>query len=175
MVKKVLQTEAWRSRIHKGKLYEFERFVDFLTAKPLAGCGYDEKQIEKLIEADVETLAMWRDAMTAAKHVHRDADNVPISDSNNVPIRGNSKSYTVSRLRREAPQLYAEVREGRLSANAAAIQAGFRKSLTPLEQIKRLLLKLSDAERDELREHLAVSCEAATASLPAVFQVSADA
>lgn len=37
--------------------------------------------------------------------------------------RGTSRSYTVSRLRREARELYEEVRDGRLSANAAAIQA----------------------------------------------------
>jgi len=62
------------------------------------GCGYDPAQIEKLIEHDIETLAMWRDAVTGAKHVHRDSDNIPITDG-----RGTSRSYTVSRLRREAP------------------------------------------------------------------------
>jgi hypothetical protein len=40
------------------------------------------------------------------------------------PHRGNSRAHTVSRLRREAPELYEEVRAGRISANAAAIQAG---------------------------------------------------
>jgi hypothetical protein len=85
----------------------------------MEGCGWPLDKVEKLIKDDVETHAMWRDAVTAPKHVHRDGDIVTISE------RGNTKSYTVARLRREAPELYEEVKQGRLSANAAAIRAGF--------------------------------------------------
>jgi hypothetical protein len=41
--------------------------------------------------------------------------------------RGNSAIYTLARLDRDRPDLAAQVRSGRLSANAAAIEAGFRK------------------------------------------------
>jgi hypothetical protein len=40
--------------------------------------------------------------------------------------KGNSKAYTLSRLKRESPELFAAVCDGELSANAAAIKAGFR-------------------------------------------------
>jgi hypothetical protein len=70
---------------------------------------------------------MWRDAVTGAKHVHRDGDNITISG------RGTNKAYTVSRLRREAPALYEDVKAGNLTANAAAIQAGFRKKASPFD------------------------------------------
>jgi hypothetical protein len=40
--------------------------------------------------------------------------------------RGNEASYTVARLRRDAPELADAVERGELSANAAAIRAGFR-------------------------------------------------
>jgi hypothetical protein len=35
--------------------------------------------------------------------------------------QGNSRSYTLDRLEREAPDLYAEVLQGNLKANAAAV------------------------------------------------------
>jgi hypothetical protein len=52
-----------------------------------------------LARHDADTLALWREAVTAEKHVHRaDTDIVSISDGH-----GNSKSYTLDRLKREAP------------------------------------------------------------------------
>ena len=47
---------------------------------------------------------------------------------NNVTLnqRGNDKSYTLARLRRDEPELAKRVEAGELSANAAAIKAGFR-------------------------------------------------
>lgn len=37
---------------------------------------------------------------------------------------GTTREYTLPRLQREAPDLYAEVIAGRLSTHAAAVQAG---------------------------------------------------
>jgi len=69
--------------------------------------------------------------------------------------RGNAATYTLKRLKRDAPELFQQVVDGHLSANAAAIEAGFRKKLTPFEQIEKLIPKLTDAERSELRAMLA--------------------
>jgi hypothetical protein len=46
------------------------------------------------------TLALWRKAVTAPKHAHRDNDNVIIIESE----QGNSKSYTLDRLKRDHPE-----------------------------------------------------------------------
>jgi len=56
--------------------------------------------------------------------VHHAHDNVISSE------QGNSRAYTLTRLKREAPELFKRVVDGELSANAAAIEAGFRKKLT---------------------------------------------
>jgi len=48
-------------------------------------------------------------------------DNITSTD------RGTSDDYTRRRLRRDRPDLYERVVEGELSANAAAIEAGFRR------------------------------------------------
>lgn len=47
--------------------------------------------------------------------------------------RGNSRAYTLDRLEKERPDLYARVKADELSANKAAIEAGWRKPKTPLE------------------------------------------
>jgi hypothetical protein len=53
-------------------------------------------------------------------------------------VQGTSKAYTVSRLKRDRPDLFEKVVAGELSANKAAIEAGFRRKPTTIEQIKTL-------------------------------------
>jgi hypothetical protein len=59
-----------------------------------------------------------------------------------------SRAYILARLDRDGhAELAAKVRAGTMSANAAAIEAGFRKQRAPLEQIKKLWAKLGGAGR----------------------------
>jgi hypothetical protein len=46
---------------------------------------------------------------------------------NTTSSQGTSKAYTVSRLKRDRPDLFEKVVAGELSANKAAIEAGFRR------------------------------------------------
>lgn len=66
--------------------------------------------------------------------------------------QGTSKEYAYRRLARGRPDLLARVRKGELSANAAMIEAGFRKVPTPLEIITRLLPRLQPNELTTLRD-----------------------
>ena len=50
-------------------------------------------------------------------------------------------------LKRDRPDLLKRVVSGELSANAAAVEAGFRKRPSALEQMQKLWLRLSPAER----------------------------
>jgi hypothetical protein len=63
--------------------------------------------------------------------------------------QGNSLSYTLNRLRRKSPELFNAVLAGDMSANAAAIQAGFRKQATPLENLERWWRKASPEEQEQ--------------------------
>ncbi len=60
----------------------------------------------------------------------RQSESKSISDNiTNASVdRGTSKSYTVSRLKRDRPDLFERVVSGDLSANRAAIEAGFRQA-----------------------------------------------
>lgn len=76
-------------------------------------------------------------------------------DSIRNSIKGGTNIvYTLARLRRDRPDLAAQVETGKLSANAAAIQAGFRKQATPLDQLRRAWKKASTEERDIFRSEL---------------------
>jgi hypothetical protein len=86
-----------------------------------------------------------------------------------VDISYGTADYWLSRLKRAAPrdlarkgmtaehfaELAAHVRKGELSANAAAIEAGFRKKPTVLDQILKLLPQLTEEERAILRQKIA--------------------
>jgi hypothetical protein len=63
----------------------------------------------------------------------RQSESKSISDNiTNGPVdRGTSKAYTVSRLKRDRPDLFEKVVAGELSANKAAIEAGFRRKPFP--------------------------------------------
>lgn len=74
-----------------------------------------------------------------------------ISNYEEPKQHGTSKAYTLNRLRRDHGELFEKVKAGEMTANAAAIEAGFRKKLTPFQQVMALLPKLTEAERDQLR------------------------
>jgi hypothetical protein len=114
-----------------------------------------EALLQKSGDAVVE--AMFRRAMTApvGKPGHN-SGNVTIK-----PERGTSRAYILDRPQRERPELFAQVEAGKLSANAAAIEAGFRKKLTAFERIQKLLPELTAEERRWLREALSTEEEAA--------------
>jgi hypothetical protein len=64
----------------------------------------------------------------------------------------NSSAYLLARLDRDGhAALAAKVRAGQLSANAAAVEAGFRKQATPLERVLKLLPKLTRSEWQQLK------------------------
>lgn len=149
LVRRIIETEAWRKRVHKGRTFEHKRFIDFITTKPLAGCGWPPEKVEALIKDDPETLTLWRESVTRANHRPKvSSDNIITSSL------GTSRAYTLSRLKKQTPELFQQVVDGELSANAAAIKAGFRKKLTAFEQIQKLISKISASERRDLIQML---------------------
>ncbi len=71
-------------------------------------------------------------------------------DMSNPPASGqggNSREYTLARLKRDRPDLAELVIGGALSANAAAIEAGFRRRDTPVDTLHRAWGRASDDER----------------------------
>lgn len=149
LMKKIISNKAWEKRVKQGKVIELSSLRDLIIKAPIEGWGEDPAKIEALIRDDVEALAMWREAMQHQGE-RNDLDNF----NNNVievknSVQGNSRSYTVARLKQQAPELFEKVVSGELSANAAAIQAGFRKVKTPLDNLEYWWRKASEVERAE--------------------------
>ena len=157
LIKRVIEERVWECRSHHGRVIELPNLRALITTKPIEGWGQDPKKIEAVIKDDAEALAMFREAMKVGqgKRVSL-GDNVTEAE----PSSGNSLSYTLDRLKREAPELFQRVVGKELSANAAAIEAGFRvKTITvpldPSRAAAALKRSFSREEVDIIRELLA--------------------
>jgi hypothetical protein len=147
LLKRVITERAWEKRVQNGQCIELPNLHSLVTERPIRGWGQDPAKVEAVIRDDPEVLAMWREAMTGAKHKKRAKD-----DSDNVTIishtgRGNSRAYTVSRLKKQRPDLFESVSKGKMSANAAAVLAGFRKQRTPLELLRSAWRRANENEK----------------------------
>jgi hypothetical protein len=67
---------------------------------------------------------MWREAVKVGAGARTDLHYNVIEVA---AQQGNSKSYTLSRLKRERPDLFQRVCDREMSANRAAIEAGSRQ------------------------------------------------
>ena len=153
MIKRLLETGAWRKRtIRTGKIVEHASFYSFLTTPPLNGCGYDPAKILKLISDDAETLVLWREAM---KRKQGDRSDLPDNVSDVIRSYVNSLAYTVTRLKSQRPDLFDRVKGGEISANTAAIEAGFRKQATPLKRLRAAWKKATSTERNQFLSEVA--------------------
>lgn len=148
MVARCLEHRLWERRFCRAKGRPFKSALEYFTHNEPDGVGTTPDMVAKLLKGtDVE--GKWREA--AAGHIGR-----PSKDEKNDNIinlraqQGTSRAFTLARLEREAPKLAAAVHAGEMSANAAAIEAGFRKKPTPFEQVQKLIPKLTKGERAKL-------------------------
>jgi hypothetical protein len=169
MLKKVIEERVWEHRIYHGREYRLPNLRALITEKPMAGWGEDPKKIEALIKDDPEVLPMFREAMKEQGERNDLHDNVM-----EVATQGNSKAYTLTRLQKDNPEIYEEVKAGKLTANAGAIKAGWRKTPTPMEIIQRLLPKLKARQHQQLHDLLETDfgCHAITKHHPIRIQRS---
>jgi hypothetical protein len=145
LLRRIINERAWESRRLPGKgVVTMESLRELVTTAPITGWGEDPKKIEAVIRDDAEVLAMWREAMKGkAGRPKKGCESQPIKTDKGSGVR----SYTVSRLQREAPELFAKVAAGEISANAAAIKAGFRKRKSPLDQLLHWWARCGEQER----------------------------
>ena len=133
-IKKIIREDMWQDRIVQatGERAQFDQFSDFMNAPPPKGLGVDVDMLRRMCHEDDEALRLLREEVTgergnptgANQHSKDDGgknDNIMLSSE-----QGSSKDYTLDRLAREDAGLYERVVEGEVSANQAAIEAGFR-------------------------------------------------
>ncbi|MYX14426.1 hypothetical protein GTY67_13570 [Streptomyces sp. SID8374] len=133
---RVLREESWRSFVtQRGERVEHERFEQFVVAAPLKGLGASMRLIGKLIDGIEESggRAEARDLLDRASGSYQGRRVDLLDKIQEVPPgvapTGTSREAGLRRLRKDRPDLHAEVLAGHLSTHAAMVRAGFRRKL----------------------------------------------
>lgn len=140
LVKNIIKSEMWRDRIVRqtGKQATFKRFRDFVEAYPPEGLHTTIPMLIQICTTydDMEAVSLIAQAEAGERGAPEGNKNASKTNINNVNIcldakqetgAGNSTTYTMRRLAKDAPELHKAVVSGDLSPNAAALQAGFRR------------------------------------------------
>jgi len=156
ILRRVLDEDAWRDRIeHRtGEAYTFQTFEEFAEAMPLDGLGMRVGDIQAILKVrDEHDLLRRLDEACKGKPGPKSVDNIHRTKRPS----GTERSRALARLHRERRDLYDQVLAGELSANAAAIEAGFRKptASVPIDSARHAVeALLRRFDRDELQEAL---------------------
>jgi hypothetical protein len=150
-VKVVIRDDMWRERTlaATGQYVSFDSFAAFVTTPPLEGLGATLDQLRGICRGD-------REALDAIDRATQNAHGVHVGDVDNVNVRpgGNASAAALRRLRKDRPDLHAEVLAGEKSPHAAMVEAGFRTPTlsVPLtaEGVLRAAQRLSERDLAEL-------------------------
>jgi hypothetical protein len=126
LMKRVLREGLWRKfTTPRGELVTYDRIEPFVVTPPTKGLGATVELITRVLQDDVEALSMWDEALRrpVGANQHTEGDN----NIQALAPQGTSAARALRKLRTDAPQLHQEVLQGRLSAHAAMVQAGYRK------------------------------------------------
>lgn len=144
LLRTVIDEKAWLGRTDKAGR-PFETFESFVTHPLWWGL---ESTVGDLLAycrnaADVQQM-INAELAAAPKHVGRGHRTDIVN-----PNSGNAATYALRRLKRDWPDLADQVVKGALTANAAAIAAGFRKKMisvpaTDLDAAMRILARHYD-------------------------------
>ncbi len=145
----MVRHEGWR-KLEDRRRRPFDSFADFCKEREPYGLGHDPELIDAIQVAKNGTT------VGVATSKLRDKPGRPtlaeLSNPDNIintppAQQGTSREYTLARLERDTPELAARVRDGEISAHAAAIEAGFRKRPTPINQLRSAWKRASKSER----------------------------
>jgi hypothetical protein len=155
-VQKLIQTEAWVGR-KKRDGSEFTSFEDFVTTKLWHGLESTIGDLKLYCKRDPDVVKM----IDGAVGVIGEHGGKREQGCNTNLKQSNTATYALKRLKRDHPELAEQVINGDLSANAAAIQAGFRTwqfsmpgNITPEKAATKIRDKFGDAFANDLKEAL---------------------
>jgi hypothetical protein len=131
----VIREDAWKGyTTPSGVRVKHNTLTEFIESEPPAGIGLSMETTRRLLEessaeaaAERVREAIWGDRPEANPSQTNGPGGKPVgSDTTNRTNQFRDSSYVVSRLKRDDPQLAAQVVKGKLSPNAAAVKAGIR-------------------------------------------------
>jgi hypothetical protein len=151
--------EAWSVRAIPGlSIKRFETFTEFATHRPPWGLGWTKNVLEAFILPELSDI--WQqieDEIPKAnpKHIHKKEDDIIY----NIKQQGTSREYSISVLKRDAPEIADKVIKNEISASQGMVMAGKKKPMcahpaTVDGFYNAIQKKLSENEIKELKELL---------------------
>lgn len=144
MVKKILAGEMWKEHQFErtGKIYKFDKFVEFVETEPPGGIGSSMDQLLYVCRDDKEALDMIDQVMNTPgyrppKSVHDDKQTT-VGGAKKRRASGTfvQRGLRLLRLHAEKNPEIAELRDkvlaGQITVNAALIKAGLRVRRTSI-------------------------------------------
>lgn len=168
LVKRVLAEDAWRSFVtQRGEFVEYDRFEEFVVTPPLKGLGASLALVRTLVRDDPVALDLFDQAAQVANggdrrsevfsvHNIRTENGDGSGEGHRTSPSGTSREAGLRRLRKDRPDLHAEVLAGALTTHAAMVKAGFRRRTvtvpvgTPEDTAKALRKNLEPEQIKEL-------------------------
>lgn len=165
LIRELLTADAWRHFVlPTGEEVKPKGFADFVAKEVPRGLESTVSMVKKIIEsfedeAERAELLDLLDRAVQGKHGgdHSKPDVIRLARDPNQ--HGTSRDGALRKLRKDAPELHAEVIAGRLSAHAAMVQAGFRPKTISVP------VSRPESAAAALRRHLAPDDLAALARL----------
>jgi hypothetical protein len=155
LLRRVIEEKAWENRkVQLRGIVTLKSLRELITLPPMEGWDEDPKKIEALLQDDPVVLPMFREAMKGKAGRPKKEDEKSRSNPTELKTEDRGKAYTLSRLQRERPDLFEAVCKNELSANAAAIKAGFRRVKTPLDNLRSAWGKASEEEREAFKAEI---------------------
>lgn len=138
LLKRVLQEDMWRERVvpQTREVAKFDTFQQFVEGTPPNGLGATVELLFQMVDNDPVAYDLLVKATVRSHGGDRKSDGYEIKNNNIIldPIKqGTSKAYGLRALRKYAASspAVAELQEavlgGKLSVNAALVQAGLRQ------------------------------------------------
>ena len=122
----IIKQELWRGRTDKDG-NEFKSFREFCEYRIIWGLEIEYDKLRTYCSVDEECTRLLNEIEPALASHGEVGNGRSRVDNINSTQGGTDPNYTLKRLKRDHPELANAVINGELSANAAAIQAGFRK------------------------------------------------
>jgi len=162
LLKKIIREKAWECRVDRGKTIKLANLHELITAKPLAGWGDDPDKVASVIKDDPEAAEMFREEMLGTEGGDKRSDTTGNNITSDGRVTGTSRAYSISRVRRDAPQFLDAVMKKEMTPNAALVKAGIRDNrqvYIPREPEKGIAKLLDRFGEEFVREMLNKSPE----------------
>lgn len=126
LVIRIVADDMWReftTKMHEHVVHE--SFESFVEAQPLAGIGTTVTTLRRICAGSMAALDALDRAVQAPVGTNQHSRE-DVANSNSHRPTGTTSTQALRRLRKDRPDLHAEVLAGNTSAHAAMVTAGFR-------------------------------------------------